>query len=371
MHSIRWISKPADWAAQAKAWDAMAAKSPCQRFSWLYRWWQSFGKGRQLAVGVLEDASGRWVAALPCFGEIRGSHGMTLRLLGSGSACSDFVGLLARPGWESRAAQAFADDLLQRHAGLHRSWQLIDWDGVSGQDDVTLELIRLLGAAGCRLRESGCVSTWRLPLKSTFEEQIAACGQGTRRKLKRIRKRLLETSEISLRSAETPEQAAQGLEILVDLHQRRRTQLGEPGCFHETHFRQFFLNAARDLFEAGAWKVDWVERKGTPIAAEAGFFQDDTFFMYQSGFSPEHQELEPGWIIKVGMLLTGIEQGWSAIDYMRGDERYKKDLRAEPTRCLRFRISNVTLSSRTRFAALGLALDAKSLWQNGFGAVTQ
>ena len=166
-----------------------------------------------------------------------------------------------------------------------------------------------------------------------------------------------------LRSAESTEQLQYGQQLLVDLHQKRRNALGEPGCFGDDRFKQFYLNASDAHWKKDQWEVQWMEVDGAPVAAQTGCWMNGIFYMYQSGYDPAFESVEPGWMMNVGTLRRAINERWKAIDFMRGDERYKSMLRATPTPCLREQLCHSAWDSRTRFAAVGFAQQAKRWWE--------
>ncbi len=59
--------------------------------------------------------------------------------------------------------------------------------------------------------------------------------------------------------------------ILVDLHQRRRKSLGEPGCFASNSFYDFHRDVAERLLKRGQLRLSWLTLDGMPAAAEYHF----------------------------------------------------------------------------------------------------
>lgn len=61
-------------------------------------------------------------------------------------------------------------------------------------------------------------------------------------------------------------------------------------------------------------------------------------YAYQAGVDPEAMKLQPGKLLNLGTIRRAIEQGYRAIDFLRGDEPYKAHLRAAPRPSLQLRI---------------------------------
>jgi CelD/BcsL family acetyltransferase involved in cellulose biosynthesis len=119
--------------------------------------------------------------------------------------------------------------------------------------------------------------------------------------------------------------------ILVDLHQKRRNSLGDPGCFADLRFKSFLESASMRLLQLGQLQAFYLTKEGQPIAADIGFRSPTHWYCYQGGIEPDAIDLEPGKMANVWMMSQAQSQGIHAIDFLRGDEPYKKQLKAEPT----------------------------------------
>ena len=65
-------------------------------------------------------------------------------------------------------------------------------------------------------------------------------------------------------------------------------------------------------------------------AAEYGMCDDQTVYIYQTGFEPQLAEESPGWLSFGASIQRAIGQGYRWYDFLRGDEDYKASWKAEP-----------------------------------------
>ena len=56
----------------------------------------------------------------------------------------------------------------------------------------------------------------------------------------------------------------------------------------------------------------------------------DALYAYQAGIDPECLDEEPGRMMAAAMIQRAIADGQQAFDFLRGDEPYKRQWRAEP-----------------------------------------
>jgi CelD/BcsL family acetyltransferase involved in cellulose biosynthesis len=120
------------------------------------------------------------------------------------------------------------------------------------------------------------------------------------------------------------------MDILIDLHQRRFTALGKRGCFFSNNFTSFHREVAHRLFQKGQVELHWLELDGTPAAAQYGFKSGSFIYDYQTGMDPELSHESPGTVLTLALIRRAIEQGYQTYDFLRGDEWYKSQWRAEP-----------------------------------------
>jgi CelD/BcsL family acetyltransferase involved in cellulose biosynthesis len=141
-----------------------------------------------------------------------------------------------------------------------------------------------------------------------------------------------------LRWVEHARELPSAMELLVDLHQRRRRALGQPGCFASPRFAAFYHEVAPALFRAGQAQFYGLELDGKPAAAEFLLVGDGVLYVYQGGVDPEALDHKPGYLLCFAIVQRAIAQGYRALDFLRGDEPYKSHLRAEPRPSLTWRV---------------------------------
>jgi len=148
---------------------------------------------------------------------------------------------------------------------------------------------------------------------------------------------------------------------LTDLHQRRRTSLGDRGCFASARFSAFHHDAALPLLRSGQLRLQWLELDGKPVAAEYHLRGPHVVYAYQSGIDPNALEEEPGVLITLACIKRAIDEGVKFFDFLRGDEPYKAHWRAEPLAMEDIRIVPSNPSARLRHG-LWLAGDSVRSW---------
>ncbi len=348
MHVVR----AANWQELepfADQWDRLDGGVPFRSWPWLECWWRHYGAPHELYVLLVQDdsptadARESLIGAAPWFLESSGPRGRAVRMLGSGEVCSDYMGLLALPGREEDVARAVAGWLTraaEARNGSDRndSWDLLELTGVASTDATIAQLVALLAESGCSVHRRPGPNCWRIELSGSWDDYLGQLSKSHRKQVRRVERRLLESGRAVLCTAANVDELDRGLEILIDLHQRRRTSLGEPGCFASPQFDGFVRDVASQMHERGALQLQWVELDGRAAAAELHLVGGDVVYAYQAGIDPEQIDEEPGRIINVATLKKALDEGRRAFDFLRGDEPYKAHWRAQPTASLELRV---------------------------------
>lgn len=358
MTRIEVVDNLADLTTLVPEWKQLSLPSPMQSPEWMLAWWEAFRASQDtLHVVTVREESGELIGLAPWYRRQGFASGATLRFLADGRACSDFQSLLCRAGREAKVVQAItaqlADDRAQR-------WDLLDLEGLSGSDPVMNEFQNAMSARGHVTHLRQTLNTWRIGLggmDEVFKQFSKTQGRQVRNFINRFDK-----GDMALRQASAqPEQADFFISELIRLHQLHWVSMGQPGCFSTTEFNNFFRSAMLKMIESHMAEILLLEREGKIVAANAWLLQNNIGFGYQCGRDPEADAHSVGRIIQAVALRLQCNQGLLAFDFLRGDEQYKQQLRAEPTAVQRLRVVARARMSELRHTIWATCRDVRTM----------
>ena len=345
-------------AVRAADWDRLARGVPFRSWAWTSHWWRHYGEGQDrhggnrslFTLGVV-DPAGSLVGIAPWYVESSVAEGRVVRFLGTGEVCSDYLSVLCAPGMEDTVGAALADWLTAANApeadppadrGPDRRdqdrWDLLELTGVDAEDTAVGRLAQQLEGRGNTVHRRGGPSFWRIELPAGWDEYLARLSKDHRKRVRRSVRGVLASGRVAVHRAERLDELSEARDVLVDLHQRRRRSLEEPGCFASSRFAAFHRDVMADLLRNGQLHLRWLELDGRPIVAEYALAGDGVIYAYQSGVDPDALEHSPGRLSNIVMLREAIEQGYRALDFLRGDEPYKPHWRARPRPSVEIRV---------------------------------
>ncbi len=356
MFTTRVITKKQEFADCAESWNQLAADRLFHRWEWMFSWWENFGDRGELTVVVVSDPAGRWVGVAPWYKTRSASRGRVVRTLGSGAACSDYASIAVKPGFQDIVAH----QLVQLMTGDHPQFcdvDLYELEGHLAADPVVAAMVQAALPEALTVDQQPMTGTWRSSLPEAWESFEGDLKKSFRRKTKKAMQRLA-SPEFHAQVYWTPESLEPVWPLFVDLHQRRRQYLGQPGCFADPAFERFLKSATMRLAASGKAQINMIFHLQEPLACNLEFAQGSTIFMYQTGVDPDKLNLEPGHLTFCWAIRESITRQFRQFDFLRGDEPYKRFWNAEPVPLYCTRLVPDRLVSNLRFglASAGMQL---------------
>jgi CelD/BcsL family acetyltransferase involved in cellulose biosynthesis len=234
--------------------------------------------------------------------------------------------LLCHPAREEAVVECLAEHLVENIRADEPDampWDLLELDGVDVEDRMISALADALAALGCTIHRRQGFNCWRLDLPTSWESYVVSLGKNLRREVRRLERDVLDSGRAVLHSAARLDELPLAMDILIELHQRRRETLGEKGCFASSPFLGFFHDVVPELLRHGQLQFHWLELDGKAVAAEYQLVGDGVLYAYQAGIDPDSMEQQPGKLINLAILRKAIAGGYRAFDFLRGDELYK------------------------------------------------
>ncbi|MEX0818021.1 MAG: GNAT family N-acetyltransferase, partial [Pirellulaceae bacterium] len=176
-------------------------------------------------------------------------------------------------------------------------------------------------------------------LPSSWDEFHARLSKNRRRAFRRLQRETVDRGRVAFNTATTAGEFHSAMKLFVDLHQKRRRSLGEPGCFASQRFASFIDGVSGPLWDAGLLELAWIELDGHPVGIEYCLLDANTTYVYQGGIDPDFQHESPGHLLTASLLQRAISCSRTGFDFLRGDEPYKASWNARPHATIKLRIA--------------------------------
>jgi CelD/BcsL family acetyltransferase involved in cellulose biosynthesis len=114
---------------------------------------------------------------------------------------------------------------------------------------------------------------------------------------------------------------------LIALHQARWQEAGEPGAFAGERLPRFHRALIARLLPEGKVVLVRVTAGEQLVGVFYGFAERGAIYHYQWGLTRfEESSLSPGFVTGICTMQAAIERGFSELNWLAGDVRYKREL---------------------------------------------
>lgn len=325
--AVELLDSVSSLQAIAPAWNAMAADCPMRGHTWLEAWWRHYRPCGELLVLAVRDDAGELLGVAPWRMESTTHRGRAIRWLGDGEVCSDHLSVLVR---DPTTMQQVASELADFLSDEFTEWELLRLDDCDAEDPALDALTRALAERDSSVRQTEAGACWVIDLPGDWEAFLAMQSKSHRKQIRRTERRSDSDNPPVWRPVQNGTELETAWPVFVDLHQRRRQSLGEPGCFSSPQFTSFHREIASRFLETRQLRLSLLELDGRPAAADYQFAGTETTFAYQGGLDPHRLDEEPGRLSLITLIKAAIAEGKTHLDLLRGDEPYKPHWRAQP-----------------------------------------
>ena len=361
--SVRLLDSVSAWQASDSDWVRLTHGHPLHSQAWLKSWWEELGaQTGQLAIAEIRDFDSV-IGFAPLFVE-RTWKGTTLRFLGSGTACTDYLDIFcskanARPVAQALGLWLDSSDCRKQLGSI----DLIELEGHQANAPGVTALQDALAQTGWSEEITPLHSCWVVDLPATWDELLSKLSHRGRRRARTALKNI-DSGAMSFHIWDQHDDIVAHWPVFVELHQNRRHQKGEPGCFAEGPFEQFLRRAAFRLAADQQASLVCVRSQEKWIAAALQLHGPSTRFLYQTGMDADAIKLEPGHAINALLLHFNQLQGITQFDFLRGNEPYKARWNAQPIPLVRTRLWHPRLTAQVRARMLAVGRSVKQWLQN-------
>ena len=113
------------------------------------------------------------------------------------------------------------------------------------------------------------MNCWRSEVRGSWDDYVKNIGsRNRRRKVRDLKKKYIDTGRADFSYAKTQAEFNDYFEMLVDLHQRRRQSLGEPGCFAAPEFSGLLKEVSQKFFDNKKLLLSQLKVDGEPACNE-------------------------------------------------------------------------------------------------------
>ena len=305
-------------------WQALfdaANASPFLSWEWISAWHKWLGRGKHPRL-FCARAGGALVGLLPLGEEERRVKGTSARVrrisfLGEQLGGSDYLDVLALPGYEQECAKALFGHIAERI-----EFDILELDGLScDSPSVPWLAYRFGGATNFEYRIEPRYVCPQVRLDKSWEELLRSSSRATY--FSRNLRRLSRLQGFDHRVITDPDQAEDAFERFLVLHESSWAGRGGSSATGLQSLKNFHRDVVVGLARAGWLRFEEIWIEGACRASLYGIGRGERYCYYLSGYDPAWSKYSLGFTV-IGLSIAGaVERGVKFYDLLRGVEPYK------------------------------------------------
>jgi CelD/BcsL family acetyltransferase involved in cellulose biosynthesis len=318
------VSTEDAWADLRTEWDALLKRSitqvPFLLWDYLHAWWQTKGGGEwpadssQLAIITAHEGD-KLVGIAPLFVSEKTGQPRALRFIGQVEV-SDYLDLIVAPEYLERFTSALLA-FLYKEPTLKSLPLLLD---------NILEGSPSLAA----LQASATEQNWNyldeilqpspyIPTAPDWEQYLAGLDKKQRHEIRRKMRNATTQHDPSWYIMQHGEKCQQEMDDFLYMMRN------EP--HKDTFLNPLMVDFMQAVAEAACsnkiLQLAFLVMDGEKAGAYLSFINDKKLLVYNSAWNPKFSQFSPGWVLLSHLIQWAIENGFSEVDMMRGNEKYK------------------------------------------------
>ena len=283
---------------------------------WQEIWWRHFGATRQLHLLTVRSSDGILHGLAPLMSSNGAETSPRFELLGDLELC-DYLDVLMVPAHQQEVGRAVAEYLVA-HGGEELE---LCWPNLSQHSPTPVVFHDSLVHNGLTVEVEQIETCPTALLPTDWEAYLATLRSKDRHELRRKLRRAESAVRLEYRATSVAAQLDADIDTFVALH--RMSQQDAKQGFMTPEKEAFFRDMAHQLWPHGWLDLAFLSADGEPIAALCCFAYGTTYAAYNSGYHPAYAELSAGIVLFAERIRQAIARGFTAFDFMRGNEPYK------------------------------------------------
>ena len=283
---------------------------------WQETWWRHFGATRQLHMLTVRASDGTLQGLAPLMSSSGIDGTSRLELLGDLELC-DYLDVLMVPAWQREVGSAVVEYLV----GNGGDEMEVCLQNLSQHSSTPAVFQDYLLHNGLTVEVEQVETCPTVGLPPEWDAYLAMLRGKDRHELRRKLRRAEAAARLEHRVTSDAAQLDEDIQTFVALH--RMSQQDAKQGFMTPEKEAFFRDMAWQLWPQGWLELAFLYADGEPIATLCCFAYGSTYAAYNSGYHPAYAELSAGIVLFAERIRMAIMRGFTAFDFLRGNESYK------------------------------------------------
>lgn len=291
-------------------------------WEWITTWWKWFGKSHSLHLVVAFDGA-KAVGILPLYiGKVSIFTGFqinAIRLIGDGGPVfPDYLGPIVREVDAEKVIIRLSQSLFESPA----KWDIIKLSDVLPETKPVKSFVDILSQRFITEIYDGERCPYQL-LPSDYDAFVAGLNPRRRESVRRVLRKAKKKYDIGFKCYTSDNSVDEAFSLLGNIYQKSLRGQSINNGFNRSDYLGFHREVAKAFSKQGWLRLYVLWFNDIPVAFIYGYFYNNIFWYYQTGYDLAYSNDGPGSIVLQRVIESVIGEGAKEFDFLRGDEDYK------------------------------------------------
>jgi len=297
-------------------------------WEWNFAWWKCYGQGKELWL-ITAWKQNKLIGIAPLVLIKRKKFGIEFRILSSLGTYSLDVGGFIVQNNDQEIYSAICNYLIMNK----NLWDLMELNEFAFNDPGTGFLKSIFLNLGWSIIQQDRLHYY-LPIQDTWQDYLNQLSPNLRGDLRKKVHRIEKQGKLTYIHHHGPDVTRQDLVTIFKINAH-----GRYSTFYQSNEEKSFQKELCKLMSERGWfDVHFLFIDNHPVAYRSGFYFQNRFEDWRTGFNTKYYELSVGKVLLMFVIEDCFKQSSHEIDFLRGDEEYKLrwNTKERVFSCLRF-----------------------------------
>ncbi|MBS4198423.1 GNAT family N-acetyltransferase [Bacillus sp. FJAT-49732] len=294
-----------------------------QEVGWLQNWWEYERKRNDIMPYIIEIRDkNKTIGIIPLYTVVETYARIPFKILKPiGTTNSDYlIPILSK----NYCSELLMKKVFKKLYEDKKSWDCIDWGSIPENSAFDLTLNKKLMKNQSLMERK---KTFVCPLLELDKDIETINLKMSKKFLKGIRyyeRKLNREGLLKYYKVVAEEEIEPVMNKLFELHCERWNETKTPSFFRKEEEREFALNAAINLFKKNLLHLSYLSHNDEIAAVEFGMTDGTRRYLYLGTYNLKFRKYPIAHILLYEIILEACEKEYQFLDFLRGDESYKK-----------------------------------------------
>ncbi|MEC1374195.1 GNAT family N-acetyltransferase [Heyndrickxia oleronia] len=316
-----------------------------QDISWLASWWEYKIKQIDITPYIIEIKNkDQTIGIFPFYLYKRTLAGMSIYVLKPiGSGESDYLTPVISKKY---ATEVTLQSVFSRLHEEKKTWDYIDWGEIPENSflDTVLRKQSYLGKLLFKRKKSDICPF--INFTDNSDDFKIKLNKNLMKEIIKKDRRLKKEGKLVFSIVQSDQEIEPIMNTFFTFHCERWSNTDTPSKYRNKEERDYAIRTAKNLFKSNLLHLAYLKYNNEIIAIDFGMTDGKKLYLYLHAINIKYKKYSVGQLLTYYLIEHAFKEGYQIVDFLRGDEDYKKKWGTDENFNVKYMIFNQSIKSK-------------------------